>query len=443
MQATCRELSAQIAKTKSSSTRKELEERLAAREKSHRDPLKVQEKTLRGRSDVTLRELRALMDDCEKELAQDDSVAKRVRSSIASKESAVYSDCTKQLALGKKLSLKQLEDLRAQFGADLDLCTSVEASDAMAKMESLVETRLKSHREPLEAELAGIQSNPSLKKIQSLKYRMKLELSNTDQLLVTCRALEADREANHKAKLIKSFKTIVNNLKKTKTKDIQELLKNACEELDENDALVSQIRSTLETKMMEEKGTKVVHNLDELEKGEREKVSDDLPQQRSKSKKGSQAKEEKSSKKSKSSSSKATTSSSKASTWNAVHTQISEVITGFRKDLRAPPPPSAVYKLGLISLLVLYAVITFFSTSLTVKVTKYDYGYHKDNLLKTLRLSGMGQSSSATAEVPPAQTVAPPAPLQQAAAAVTPAQDTNGASDTGGSGGGDDDDDDD
>ncbi|KAH9251107.1 hypothetical protein BASA81_011006 [Batrachochytrium salamandrivorans] len=63
-------------------------DQLQAREKSHRDPLKLREKQLRASSDVG--ELFQLLEDCELELTENDSVLRKVRQLYLSKEEEVH-----------------------------------------------------------------------------------------------------------------------------------------------------------------------------------------------------------------------------------------------------------------------------------------------------------------------------------------------------------------
>ena len=382
-----------------------------SREKSGRESLKSKEKSLRGRENVTLRELIALLEECEKELPEDDSILKRVRASVSTREAQVCEYVERKLSGKKNLTFKQLEEVKNMYDEELDLARSLESKELQNRLRKSIDSRRKSHRETLMKEVEAAKENQvPLKDLVKLKHKILLEVSDSDELVVKILQMEKQRESSHRTKLSARLSSILRDLKKYKTSQLQEFLKECQDELDDNDAILGQIRSALENKMMEDRGLKKVHNLDELEKGERGK-SDDTPINRSKKSKNQPVDGETPKKK------KSTPSQKSFTAWlkeSSVVSTISEEFHGLRKDLSSAPPASAMYKLGLIIVMIMYAVIIGYSTSLSFKVAKFDFG-PLPSLPFTRSIDSTSTSTGIQSSTPP------PPPKQASSSAVSPA----------------------
>lgn len=384
---TCKELSELINQEKDAEAKARLEATLAAREKSHRDPLKSKEKSLRSKESTTLKELTDLLRHCEQELADDDSVLKRVRASASSKESH-FIELWESKLTKKNLTSRLLEEISIGSNQDLEGAITPQAGELLKKIKKLAEARNQSHRSSLENELTELQTNSApLKDLAKFRQKILLELSDKDPLISRLDGVIKKREASVKGDLTGRFKEIIKNLKKTKSSTIQSFLNECTQELDENDALISQVKSTLETKLLESQGMKPVHNLDEVERGEREKITDDLPTTR-----GKKAKADTPSKKKP----KSSTSKDNESSTSLISGAI-DVISGFRNDLAGAPPSSTLYKLGILFVFCLYLFIIFYSTTLTAKVTHYDV-----DLSGISKLIPVPQRSAPAVDVPAA-----------------------------------------
>jgi hypothetical protein len=430
---TCKELTARLSTEKDSSEKAKLEDRLAVREKSHRDALKTREKVLRGKESAPLCELLELLNECEAELPDDDSILKRVRASVFSRESHLQENYEAKLSK-KNLSCRMLEEYLTACESELGASSSPQSVELLGKMRGLLQARRQSHRAPLEREVSNTKGM-SIKDLTKLRQRLVIEVGESDILTKDLAAAEKARDTAFRFKLVGRFKDMIRDIKKIKTQVVQEFLDECMEELDDNDPLLSQVKSTLENKMLESKGMKQLHNMDELERGEREKLTDDLSTSRGKKSKTDTPVKKKS-------------KSSKSASGSSVTSMVSaavEVISGFRSDLSGAPPSSTFYKLGIIIVFLMYITIVFYSTSLAFKVTKVEVDVSRltggfsfpRSIADASGAATLPAKTSSGASSP--QAAASQAAAPQASAAVEPAEDST-SNDNSGGGGGDDDD---
>jgi len=439
----CRELAAKIAAEEDPDKKSALQEELKTREKAFRDPLKSKEKALRGKESTPLKDLVTLQEECEKELPEDDSILKRVRASVYSKESHFQELFEAKLSSKKSLTFKVLDDLMTAVEEQLGSAKSEHSRELIARVSSLLEARRKSHRAPLAKELAALKETGTMKELIKLKNKALLELSESDDVLKDIIAAEKARDASVRTKLVTRFTSLIKDIKKTKSSAVHDFLKECEAELDDNDALLSQVRSTLENKMLESKGMKVVHNMDDVERGEREKVTDDAPVSRSSKKASSSSKSESSSSKKKSSSSSKSKggSSSISPLKSSVVTSAVEVLSGFKSDLSGAPPTSAFYKLGIILVFLMYLSIVAYSTSLAFKVAKVEIDVSRVtntfSMVKSSAADAAAATATATQGAAAAVTKSSGAAAPKASSSSSSAASSSSSSD-GGSGGDDD-----
>jgi hypothetical protein len=427
---TCKELTAAIAAENGESAKAKLEDQLRAREKSVRDGLKSKEKSLRAKENASLKELVVLLKECEDELPESDSILKRLRASVFSKESHIQETYEAKLTK-KNLTCRALEEIRKACESELGGYSSPPAKDMLNRIQSTLEMRRESHRFPFEQEVAGCKSL-TLKALSKLHQRLVLELDDTDQLVIKVVDAEKNRESTVKAQLTTRFKEMIKDIKKIKSSAVHDFLSECSEELDENDPLLSQVKSTLENKLLEGKGLKVVHNIDDLERGEREKVTDDLPASRGKKTKAEAPPKKKSSSKS---------AARSGSMVGSVASGALEIVTGFKNDLTGSPPASTTYKLGLIVVFVMYLLIVCYTTSLMFKVTHYEVDLTSLTAgippLPNFKHAAAPASAPKTGNNAKKTAAAPPTPDATPAAQAAEPEEAS----SGGGGGGDDEDD--
>lgn len=316
-------------------------EQLSAREKSHRDPLKLREKQLRTGADVG--ELFQLLEDCELELAENDSVLRKVRQLYLSKEEEVHRFVEQKLQAKRNPSCRLLSSLLSQtarFGP----------SPLTGRLQVALEARSRSHRAPLAAEL---DQTVRLRDLAQLRTKMTAELPGQDDLFGKLAQLERNRQTE-RAQLTAKFKALV-SAKKWKLSHISSLLKEAEEELEDGDALVEQIKSLLETKMQQDQGLKPVRDV------ERKPTASGDSKTLSKRPVAS------------SNSSRKKPAQSSASSLSQVAGGAKSLVMGFAQDLTgAPSQSSSMYKLGILICFLMYMAVVSYSGSLAIKVAKVD-----------------------------------------------------------------------
>ena len=182
-----------------------------------------------------------------------------------------------------------------------------------------------------------------------------------------------------------------------KTSEFTEFVDLCSEELDDNDALLNQAKSAQEARLLEDRGLKIVHDMDELERGQRLKQSDDVPIKK-KSNSSSLAK-----KKSKSTSSESSSRFAFLRDW-FIWRETVDFFSGLRHDLNGAPTASAWYKLAILLVFTLYTTIVVHSTSLAFQVTKTELV----DLSKIVDISKIKFSRSNIAQVMPPTSVSAP-----------------------------------